>query len=66
MHLMIIAKELKLSLVDQRIPELEAGINLRSKHDFIMAPELKSQVNAHLLFAMPSNDGQVRSGTTQL
>jgi cytochrome P450 len=40
-HLMIIAKHLRLRYVQSRPIELDAGVNLRSKHDFIMYPHLK-------------------------
>jgi cytochrome P450 len=40
-HLMIVAAELRLRYADEAPPELDAGVNLRSKHDFIMFPELK-------------------------
>lgn len=41
-HLMTIAKQLRLRFVAEKPPELEAAVNLRSKHDFIMYPELKT------------------------
>jgi cytochrome P450 len=37
-HLMVIAKQLRLTYVPTRPLELEAGVNLRNKHDFIMTP----------------------------
>ena len=40
-HLMTIAHKLRLRYVGSALPELEAGVNLRSKHDFIMDPEIK-------------------------
>ena len=40
-HLMITAKRLRLRYEDKAQPEMEAGVNLRSKHDFVMIPELK-------------------------
>ena len=40
-HLMTIAKKLRLHHVMVAMPELDAGVNLRSKHDFIMTPEVK-------------------------
>ena len=39
-HLMMIAKHLSLESADQGPIELEAGVNLRSKHDFIMTPRI--------------------------
>jgi cytochrome P450 len=39
-HLITIAKGLRLSSVGEQPIELEAGVNLRNKHDFIMTPEL--------------------------
>jgi cytochrome P450 len=42
-HLLTIARELRLRY-DQTIPvELDAGVNLRSKHDFVMSPEDKTR-----------------------
>ena len=41
-HLMTIAKQLRLRFVERTQPELDVGVNLRSKHDFIMNPELKA------------------------
>ena len=40
-HLMTIAKYLRLRYVQSRPIELQAGVNLRSKYDFIMYPESK-------------------------
>jgi len=42
MHLIMIAKRLRLQYVQTKPLELEAGVNLRSKYDFVMTPELKS------------------------
>ena len=39
-HLMTIAKYLRLRYVQSRPIELDAGVNLRSKYDFIMYPEI--------------------------
>lgn len=44
-HLMTIAKRLRLRFVEKAPPELEAGVNLRSKHDFIMFPEIKASAD---------------------
>ena len=41
-HLMTIARQLRLRFVQSKPPELDVGVNLRSKHDFIMNPELKA------------------------
>ena len=40
-HLMTIAKQLRLHYVEKTPPELDAGVNLRSKYEFIMMPEIK-------------------------
>jgi cytochrome P450 len=40
-HLMTIAQYLRLRYVQSRPIEIEAGVNLRSKYDFIMYPEAK-------------------------
>ena len=49
-HLMIVARQLRLRLVQTTPPELDIGVNLRCKHDFIMNPELKSPANPDLAF----------------
>jgi cytochrome P450 len=40
-HLMTIAKQLRLAYDEEKPPELDPGVNLRSKHDFMMMPEIK-------------------------
>ncbi|MGA9484194.1 MAG: cytochrome P450 [Candidatus Acidiferrales bacterium] len=40
-HLMVIAKHLRLRYTETRPIELDAGVNLRSKFDFLMIPEAK-------------------------
>lgn len=40
-HLMVIAKHLRLRYTKTRPVELDAGVNLRSKYDFLMFPEVK-------------------------
>jgi len=40
-HLMTIAKRLRFRYAETKPPELDAGVNLRSKHDFIMTPEIR-------------------------
>ncbi|MGA2412450.1 MAG: cytochrome P450 [Candidatus Binataceae bacterium] len=42
-HLSIIARNLRLRYVQARPLELEAGVNLRSKYDFTMHPELTNR-----------------------
>ena len=44
-HLMTIARHLRLRFAETNPPELDVGVNLRSKHDFIMNPELKALAN---------------------
>ncbi len=41
-HLMTIARHLRLRSAGEQSIELEAGVNLRNKHDFIMNPEIIS------------------------
>jgi cytochrome P450 len=41
-HLLLIAEQLRLRYVQSRPIELDAGVNLRSKYDFIMSPEIKT------------------------
>jgi len=45
-HLMTIARYLRLQYVPTRPIELDAGVNLRSKYDFIMYPEAKTVGNS--------------------
>jgi cytochrome P450 len=45
-HLLIIAKYLRLGYVQSRPLELDAGVNLRNKYDFIMYPEVKCPATA--------------------
>ena len=40
--LMMVAKRLRLRYFEAKSPELDIVVNLRSKHDFIMTPEIKS------------------------
>ena len=41
-HLMTIARRLRLRYVENTPPELDAGVNLRSKYDFMMLPEINA------------------------
>jgi cytochrome P450 len=41
-HLMSIAKDLRLRYDETQPPEMVAGMNLLSRHDFVMAPEMKN------------------------
>jgi cytochrome P450 len=41
-HLMTIAKQLRLRSVGGNRLEIDAGVNLRKKYDFIMTPEVKA------------------------
>jgi cytochrome P450 len=45
-HLMTIARHLRLKYVQSGPIELEAGVNLRSKHDFIMCPQATTTGNS--------------------
>ena len=40
-HLMMIARKLRLRYPAAKSLELDPGINLRNEHDFIMFPEMK-------------------------
>ena len=40
-HVMTVASRIRLRYVEGHPPEFEAGVNLRSKRDFLMSPELK-------------------------
>ncbi len=40
-HLIIVAKQLRLQCANEKPLELEAGVNLRSKYDFVMNPSIK-------------------------
>jgi cytochrome P450 len=41
-HLVTISRELRLRYIATKPIELDAGVNLRSKYDFIMCPEIKA------------------------
>jgi cytochrome P450 len=43
-HLMMMVKDLRLRYDETRPPEMVAGMNLLSRHDFVMAPEMKTDV----------------------
>jgi cytochrome P450 len=43
-HLMMFAKELWLRYDEEKPPEMSTGMNLLSKNDFIMLPEIKTMV----------------------
>ena len=40
-HLMMFAKELVLRFEERKLPEISTGMNLLSKHDIIMRPEIR-------------------------
>jgi hypothetical protein len=40
-HLMMVAKELRLQYDSQKPPEITTGMNLLSKDDFFMLPKIK-------------------------
>jgi cytochrome P450 len=40
-HLMMVAKELVLRYDEQKLPEISTGMNLLSKHDIMMRPEIR-------------------------
>jgi cytochrome P450 len=42
-HLMMFAKELVLRYDEQKLPEISTGMNLLSKHDFIMLPQIRGE-----------------------
>ncbi len=41
-HLITVASHIRLAYVKRAPLELEAGVNLRSRHDFMMSPEMKT------------------------
>lgn len=41
-HLMMIAKRIRLDYIDPATPEIDPGVNLRSKGDFMMKPQIKT------------------------
>lgn len=47
LHLLIVAQHLRLRYAVARPIELDAGVNLRNKFDFIMYPELRSAARPH-------------------
>jgi cytochrome P450 len=44
--LMTVVSRVRLRYVEDGPPEFEAGVNLRSKHDFLMSPEIKAYAGA--------------------
>jgi hypothetical protein len=46
-HLMTIAKQLRLGYDEEKPPELDAAVNLRSKYDFVMIPEIRASANGY-------------------
>jgi cytochrome P450 len=46
-HLMMIAKQLRLGCDEQKPPELDAAVNLRSKYDFVMIPEIRTSASSY-------------------
>jgi cytochrome P450 len=59
-HLIVIAKELRLRCADGNFVDLEAGVNLRNKSDFIMTPEIRGPLSPgavpHASEFRPGND----------
>ena len=53
-HLMTIARHLRLRYIQSKPIELDAGINLRSKYDFIMYPEAKLAENSEIEEKIPA------------
>ncbi len=53
-HLITVARKLRLRYVQDKPLELDIGINLRSKGDFIMSPEVKSTASAGQLAEQPT------------
>lgn len=45
-HLTTIARQLRLRCTEEKPPELDAGVNLRSKYDFVMTPEVNALVGS--------------------
>jgi cytochrome P450 len=45
-HLMAVASRVRLRYVEENPPEFEAAVNLRSKHDFLMWPEIRAYAKA--------------------
>lgn len=61
-HLIVIAKELRLRCADGNSVDLEAGVNLRNKSDFIMTPEIRPPLSlAAVLNASEFRDGNSAS-----
>lgn len=53
-HVMTIARYLRLRYIQSKPIELDAGINLRSKYDFIMYPEAKGAENSEVNEKIPA------------
>ena len=41
-HVIMVARRIRLRYVEEAPPEFEAGVNLRARQDFLMAPEIKA------------------------
>lgn len=66
-HVMTIGRYLRLRYIQSRPIELEAGVNLRSKYDFIMYPEAKiagSSESGSLRYASASASSDPQAGLT--
>jgi cytochrome P450 len=59
-HLMTIAKRLRLRYAEETPLGLDAGVNLRSKHDFIMTPEIKGNPTPESFHRLQRMSGQFR------
>ncbi|HKW47093.1 MAG TPA: cytochrome P450, partial [Gemmatimonadaceae bacterium] len=59
-HIMLIAKRLRLQIADSKAPELDIGVNLRSKHNFVMRPNLRPAPSTDYL-QLPADAYQLRS-----
>jgi cytochrome P450 len=64
-HLITIAKHLRLSYHENKPPELDAGVNLRSKHDFVMAPEIRSSGHSPMCPSSMNPPAAIAAGTAQ-
>ena len=47
MHFVVIAKHLRLRCTGMQRVQLETGVNLRNKYDFVMTPELREPKSAN-------------------
>jgi cytochrome P450 len=62
-HLTMFAKHLRLGYDEERPPELEAAVNLRSKHDFVMVPKFRASMDEAAGYRDGRSDAEPPNGS---